>query len=525
MENRKTVLKWRNLKIGILIFLFAIFFATVSISSINIETTPVKKNRPDIINIDSMKIFGELERVPVLFPHDLHTDAVEKTGQDCKTCHTSKNDKMSQAFKGWDKSDHKVAPKTAMDNFHVNCIQCHEETASKSQKTGPVVCADCHNPKPEFLSSGQPMGFDNSLHYRHSKAYDQNCATCHTDCKTDIYKKGEETTCRHCHNKNNETQTDTKVISFKNAAHNSCITCHMTRYADKKNTGPVKCSGCHDNDEKKNITKVSHIPRLDRKQPDMLFLKTGNKDLDESGKNRMDFVGFDHKAHENYNDTCRICHHESMSACNTCHTIEGSDKSKGVSLEQAMHKTGKNQSCTGCHKSLQSDAKCAGCHGFLSKNEKQDDALCLMCHVKPPEAANMDDATAKIMLEQRNIQTKIFDQNDIPDQIIIKEFSDKYEPVEFPHRQIINKIAKNIENNKLAAYFHTDQGTLCQGCHHNSPSTKKPSRCKNCHGKPFNEKDMNKPGIMGAYHIQCMECHTNMKIDKLGCTDCHKEKI
>ncbi|MEN8211897.1 MAG: sulfate respiration complex hexadecaheme cytochrome HmcA [Thermodesulfobacteriota bacterium] len=514
MEKLKILLKWYNLTAVIVILFVAVAFASI-------ESKGVEKTRPDIINIDSIKVFGDLERPSVLFLHDKHTDAVEKSGGDCKTCHTSENDKMSQKFMGWDDKNQKAA----MDNFHINCIGCHEETSSKDQVSGPVACADCHQPEPAVSSSRQPTGLDNSLHYRHAKAYENKCEACHTDCKTDIYKKGEETTCRHCHNNaQGEDQGKDQIASLENAVHESCITCHMTRQADKKDTGPVKCAGCHDLEAQKGVEKVSPVPRMERQQPDVLMLKTGNKDLDEPGKNRMDFVAFNHKAHENYNDTCRVCHHESMSACNTCHTVEGSEKSKGVSLEQAMHKMDRNQSCTGCHEALQHDAKCAGCHGFLSKNREQTDASCLMCHAKPPVGAGMDEATARAMIEQRPIQSNTYDAEDIPEKIIIKELSDKYEPVEFPHRQIVNKIAQNIKDNKLAAYFHADKGTLCQGCHHNSPATNRPTSCKSCHGKPFNEKDMNKPGIMGAYHIQCMECHTNMKIDQVGCTDCHEEK-
>jgi DnaJ-class molecular chaperone len=189
-----------------------------------------------------------------------------------------------------------------------------------------------------------------------------------------------------------------------------------------------------------------------------------------------------------------------------------------------MHKMDRGQSCIGCHESLQHDTKCAGCHGFLSKKREQTDESCLMCHAKPPAGAAMDETTAMAMIEQRPIQSTTYDTKDIPETIIIKELSDKYESVTFPHRQIVNKIARDMKDNKLAAYFHADKGTLCQGCHHNSPATNKPSSCKSCHGKPFNEKDMNKPGLMGAYHIQCMECHINMKIDNNGCTDCHEEK-
>ena len=518
MEKFKIVFKWYPVVI-IICGIAVVYAKTVETAAGN--SMSAIKARPDIISIDAIKVFGDLERPSVLFLHDKHTDAVEKSGGDCSTCHISENDRMSQKFMGWDEQDQRAA----MDNFHINCIGCHEETSAKNQASGPVTCADCHQKEPTVSSSRQAAGLDNSLHYRHSKAYDKKCETCHTDCKTDTYKKGEETTCRHCHhNENSENQSEDKIVSLKNAVHESCMTCHRTNRTEKKETGPVKCAGCHGLEAQKSVKKVFPVPRMERQQPDILMLKTGDTELDQPGKNRMEFVAFNHKAHENYNDTCRVCHHESMSACNTCHTVEGSDKSRGVTLEQAMHKMDMNQSCIGCHETKKHDTACAGCHGFLSKNREQTDESCLMCHAKLPEGAGVDEAAARAVIEQRPVQSTTYDAEDIPERIVIRELSDQYEPVDFPHRQIVNKIVMNIKDNKLAAYFHAEKGTLCQGCHHHSPATRRPTGCKNCHGKPFNEKDMNKPSIMGAYHIQCMACHTNMKIANNGCTDCHQEK-
>ena len=510
MVKFKTKLKWYNFTAVIVILCVTVAFA-------NIKSTDVDNSRPDIINIDFIKVFGDLERHSVIFPHDKHTDAVEKSGGNCQTCHDLKGDKLSQEFIGSDDKNRKAV----MDNFHINCIGCHEKTKGDNIQSGPVACADCHQEKPLTVSSRQPMGLDNSLHYRHSKAYDNKCEACHTDCKTDKYSKGKETTCRHCHSSD---KSDSEMILIEQAAHESCISCHMAQQAEKKETGPVKCAGCHDSDAQKSIKKVIPVPRMERNQPDILMLKTGSSELDKPGANRMDFVSFNHKGHENYNDTCRVCHHKSMSACNTCHTVDGSEESMGVSLEQAMHKLDSQQSCTGCHELLKHDTSCAGCHGFLAKNRKQDDASCLMCHEKQPDGKIISDAELKKMIGKRPNKVLMYNAEDIPENIIIKELSEKYEPVNFPHRQIVNKIAENIKENKLAAYFHSDKGTLCQGCHHNSPATKKPTGCKNCHGKPFSEKNSDKPGIMGAYHIQCMECHVNMHIEQVGCTDCHSEK-
>jgi hypothetical protein len=103
----------------------------------------------------------------------------------------------------------------------------------------------------------------------------------------------------------------------------------------------------------------------------------------------------------------------------------------------------------------------------------------------------------------------------------------KYEPVKLPHRKIVQTMVANINSNKLVNYFHHEKGTVCQGCHHNSPAAKEPPKCVSCHGKPFNAKDPFKPGLMAAYHRQCMECHKAMGIQKpvaTDCTACHQKR-
>jgi len=130
------------------------------------------------------------------------------------------------------------------------------------------------------------------------------------------------------------------------------------------------------------------------------------------------------------------------------------------------------------------------------------------------------------LLKSRNATIDTYDDEDIPENINIGELFYQYEPVEFPHRKIINKLVDNIKENKLANYFHTEKGTICQACHHNSPQAKKPPRCVTCHGKPFDEENLFRPGLKAAYHQQCIGCHTVMEIEKpraTGCTDCHKE--
>lgn len=485
------------------------------------------KAKSDLVTIDHMKIFGKLERPAVLFQHDLHTQALEEKNQDCSACHKSIKEKLSQKFMRLEDTDQEEI----MNVYHNNCIGCHEETLTAGAKTGPVTCGECHMEDPTITSSRQPMGMDKSLHYKHTKSLENKCEQCHhiynKETKKLVYEKEKEGTCRYCHKK----ETEENRISMALASHETCIGCHMKAIEEKKDAGPVKCRGCHDSEAQLAFEKIVEVPRMDRKQPDFLMIKTGNQEVDTQLKTRMNLVPFDHKAHEEYNDTCRVCHHGDISPCSKCHTLEGSEDADMINLEQAMHKTSINQSCIGCHNIKKQDKNCAGCHAFLEKNRKQDDAFCLNCHMnKIPmeteiEESGTDEAEmAGMLISSRQLVTRTYNQEDIPEKVVIKQLAKKYEPVEFPHRKVVNTIVDNIKDNKLATYFHTSKGTVCQGCHHNSPPNVKPPKCTNCHNQPFNEKDLFKPGILAAYHIQCMECHTNMEIDKVGCTDCHEEK-
>jgi len=169
----------------------------------------------------------------------------------------------------------------------------------------------------------------------------------------------------------------------------------------------------------------------------------------------------------------------------------------------------------------------------MGKTRKKEDDSCLKCHMVPPALEgekgallnpDMEKSLAADMLHSRTQVTGTYDDNDIPEKVIIQTLSKEYEAVDFPHRKIVKALVSNIKDNKLAGYFHGQKGTICKGCHHNSPISKKPPQCGNCHAKAFDANDPLKPGIIGAYHQQCMGCHQEMGIEKpAGCVDCHKK--
>lgn len=535
MEKGKTRLRWVGTFVAVAVVLFC------GVRAQGDEEAPVKagKARADVIAIDTLKVFGDLEKPEVLFFHDRHTDALEKMDKDCSVCHLSESTSgkipgtFDEAVKGIDRLSPKfkrlkdTARQEVMDVYHKFCIECHTDMAKTDQKTGPVDCGGCHKGE-TAVSSRQPMGFDKSLHHIHSEAEQKNCDRCHhvydEKEKKLVSAKGQEGSCRHCHKEEREENR----ISMRLASHLSCIDCHR-----EKNVGPVKCSGCHDPELQKAIEKVSPVPRMERNQPDQLLVSTGITEEDD-GQLRMCPVPFDHKAHEEYNDNCRVCHHASMDPCSECHTVSGSKEGKGINLERAMHLAKSEKSCVGCHNEKKTDAKCAGCHAFMEKG-RMAESSCEKCHMKPEgqqkqgwskRLAGSEDtqAVAEKLLKSRKAVTATYGDADIPENVVIKDLAKQYDPVEFPHRKIVKALMKDISDDKLAMYFHSEAGTLCQGCHHNTPVAKNPPRCANCHGAPFDETKPFVPGLLGAYHQQCIGCHENMGMkDPTNCTDCHKD--
>jgi cytochrome c553 len=485
------------------------------------------KPRADIIRIDGLKQFGKLERPAVTYFHEKHTQALSKKNKDCATCHLPEKKYTSTKFKRL-KDDSK---KAVMDIYHDNCTTCHQQTAAASEKAGPVVCTGCHQER-DVSSSWKEIGLDKSLHHRHVKAQENKCEFCHHQydpaAKKLVYVKGKEDDCRYCH----LDKTVDNVISMRLTAHTQCIDCHRKRLAQNQDAGPAFCGGCHDAGLQAKIQKLKDIPRLMRGQPDATIIqavKSGGEKVEPF--TRMSVVPFNHIGHETYNSTCRACHHSSMEACGKCHTLQGSKDGKFVNLQTAMHRVNAQASCLGCHDGFQAEKRCAGCHASMPRKDPPDLAGCVSCHMPKPAAATPQTepkAMAAMLLEARKPVTATFADEDIPETVEIKGLSKQYEPAKLPHRKIVQTLVKNLKDNKLAGYFHRDAGTVCQGCHHNSPLSKKPPACASCHGQPFDGRNLFKPGLQAAYHLHCMECHKDMGIEKpvaTNCTGCHKEKL
>jgi nitrate/TMAO reductase-like tetraheme cytochrome c subunit len=555
-------------------------FMVLAIEATGIEESPVEdaKARADIVVIDTLAQFNDLELPPVTFLHDLHTEALKDKDKVCLTCHKEDEaaGRLSTLFMRQENSGAE-AVKTV---YHDECITCHTERSGLGVSAGPLEgeCRDCHDAEPAVVSNRQDAGFEKILHTRHFAsdnipdlaatlgAEPENCGRCHHEydkAKGEVVPVQEdEGTCRYCHKGETyrlEEGSEVMVRTLQSAAHAQCIDCHRDlRLEGKNEKGPEKCSSCHGivgqeqvrTNNSKYLKKVGELPRLEAGQPDAAMVTAFPADVrvkpyEDGGPLTMLSVPFNHKAHESDSDTCRVCHHEAMDSCVSCHSLEGKEEGGFVQLSQAMHRPGAGRSCVGCHAQKQQDPDCSGCHASMDNSLSVSREACAKCHQKGAQE-NIDvrgltteqrNELAATMLEGRTLEAGLYPVEDIPENVEIKEMADEYKAARFPHRRILLTMVETMKDDDMAGYFHSRQGTLCQGCHHNSPVSATPPKCVSCHGKPFDDKNLDaRPGLKAAYHAQCMDCHSRMGIEgreitkgkpvprNTDCTGCHAKK-
>jgi hypothetical protein len=294
----------------------------------------------------------------------------------------------------------------------------------------------------------------------------------------------------------------------------------VNRPADK--TGPQSCGGCHDKEQQRAIDVVAQPPRLPCGQPDFTLLSAPETELESS---RLNTVPFSHVGHERFTTTCRVCHHQTLSGCGDCHSLQGAKEGGGVTLEQAMHSMTSDHSCVGCHRAQQTKVECAGCHDLMEQGRLSEHA-CNICHAGPPPELLEAERTNYRSLDQfrpEPDQVKLsFEADEIPEMVTIGILADKFPPVEMPHAMIVEELREHIRNNRIATHFHGHEDVVCQGCHHHGSIGRKPALCENCHREPFNTDDLFRPGLNGAYHRQCLGCHVSMKLhESSDCAVCH----
>ncbi len=121
------------------------------------------------------------------------------------------------------------------------------------------------------------------------------------------------------------------------------------------------------------------------------------------------------------------------------------------------------------------------------------------------------------------------DEHDAPDTVTINALADLYQPVEFSHKRH-TKLTRCKD-----CHHHTtgqqDMDVNCVRCHAHSPEAGTVS-CKDCHTqKQFypeqvtatdnpNLYHIDKPGLKGAYHLNCVPCHVKKNAPS-DCEGCH----
>ena len=520
------------------IILAGVFFVIASVYS----GTDLDDRRPDVLMIDLPAMPGGEKMPAVQFLHDLHTERIQEK-KNCSTCHLEKDQRYVFKFLRPDNG----TTETDMAIYHENCIACHVKTEATGKTAGPITgdCRSCHKTQSGMGSSRQPISFDKSLHYRHESAGtiqpvvpadNVNCSACHHTydkaARKTVYTKGEEGSCRYCHREEKAEEAE----SIRSASHDACINCHQTLASQEKKAGPFDCAGCHNAGAQAAIATVASVPRMKRNQPDVALLASWMTDREMDAKKvtkQMDPVPFNHEVHEQANATCRSCHHETLKKCSQCHTEIGNQDGGHVQLAQAMHSGTSAQSCVGCHKEAQKDKDCAGCHAGMPYKPFADEN-CSQCHridrsalgPWPLSKTTKTEIAAEALKTSTGVFMKLKDDQ-IPEKLVIEIMTDQYEGAQFPHRQIFRALESRTADHKMTGHFHDQQTTLCMGCHHHSPATLQPPKCASCHGEAFRGLQDGRPGLMGAYHGQCITCHQKMEIKDPAATDCgkcHKEK-
>ncbi|MFH1132730.1 MAG: cytochrome c3 family protein [Pseudomonadota bacterium] len=442
------------------------------------------------------KRFGPLDRPVVEFDHTSHEKALKKEG--CKACHPQ-GEKGEIVYRVW-ANEENIDRKTLINLFHEKCVGCHKKRSVLGKSKGPLSCGKCHVNQVAAVSTRKAMAFDYFLHDRHVNSPGSECETCHH--KTN-------NSCRDCH----KSTAQAGVGSFRDVSHKSCIKCHITKSKNGEKSGPTLCTGCHGQKSWIAQRKQSAFPRLSGGQPDQVWLL--------GPESKMGAVGFDHQAHEPLTSFCSNCHHRTLRACKSCHTLSGNKDGEETTLAKAYHSAGSTRSCVGCHEKAAHERDCSGCHGALGESPSK--RSCTLCHAGPTSSAIASTMPTSFP-KKGEINSLPGASENFPDTVVIGTLVKKYNQSILPHRKIAGRLDEIVRKSKLATRFHVSTDTLCTGCHHHSPIGTRPPPCKACHGKT-EHSTLDKPGLKVAYHRQCVGCHQKMGIKAQGCTDCHSKKV
>lgn len=136
-------------------------------------------------------------------------------------------------------------------------------------------------------------------------------------------------------------------------------------------------------------------------------------------------------------------------------------------------------------------------HAALGKAE------CSLCHSCP-----LPTAGAPCLRSCPRPRATVQSDDSSPGTILLRELEDRYLPVPFDHKG-------------HAAMAAMTRG--CVVCHHFTPEGAAHPACKTCHEPSGARADVQRPGLKGAYHRQCLNCHREWSDDN-KCETCHQSK-
>ncbi len=82
MQKGRALLRGIGIIVAVAMTLFLV--SSPAVFGINAQPKVMPEIRADIIDIDSMKVFGKLERPSVTYLHQRHTEALAKKNKDCR---------------------------------------------------------------------------------------------------------------------------------------------------------------------------------------------------------------------------------------------------------------------------------------------------------------------------------------------------------------------------------------------------------------------------------------------------------
>lgn len=127
---------------------------------------------------------------------------------------------------------------------------------------------------------------------------------------------------------------------------------------------------------------------------------------------------------------------------------------------------------------------------------------CASCHL-------CDNPTAEdLCMRGCSRPTIVSASGEVPEVVILDKLSEIYVPVVFPHA--------------LHAEMGNMGGENCAICHHHNPPGRI-MRCEECHAGSSNPADLGQPGLKGAYHRQCLNCHREWS-HETDCAVCHAKR-